>query len=424
MAIDLSDESQRAGALKVTIVGAGIAGLSAAVALRRNGHRVQIFEAAERKTEIGAALSMQTNALRVLDHFGVSRANLKGVIWTGSVVFGSQGGEGVSGKWLVPYANDNPGLLVHRSDLHDELRRLASGGDGDGPPAELRLGNKVVSCDTEEGTITLDTGEVVPADIVLGADGINSAVRTDVSGSVHTAPPSGWACFRAVFKAPNFTETPELAWLSEGVSGVRSIIARDGGPFRMLLIYPFRNGTLINFVGFFTEPNATDVPAGTPTASREDVLNTFQDFDPKFLALLDLPLQGSILKWQLRALPILPTWVRGRAVLIGDAAHATMPFLGQGAGMAIEEAGSIGCLLPATTTRDDVPARLGAYEELRMPRGQFVQMESVAQVAQLTSGSTVTFYQSQEIQSLLLEYDAITVASEWYEERFGPASSK
>ncbi|KAJ7244969.1 hypothetical protein B0H12DRAFT_1073559 [Mycena haematopus] len=360
--------------LTISIVGAGIGGLTAAVALRRNGHNVQIFEAAEIKTEVGAALGVQTNSLRVLDHLGVSRDNLKGVPWQESIIFGSDGGEGKIYHWLVPAMNAN-GLLCHRSDLYEELKRMATGGEGDGPPAKLRLGTKVVACDVEEGTVTLNGGEIVHADCILGADGARSVIRAHILGSVLNARESGVSCFRVVLEASNLHNIPELEWFHAGISG------------------------------------------WTPTATPAEFLAKFQDFDPKFLHILDLPLHSPIYKWKLRVLPHLPNWVLGRAALLGDAAHGTLPLLGQGAGMAIEDAGSLACLLPAGTRREDIPARLEAYQDLRRQRGEFVNTESVAQASK-----GFNYIRSKEIQDYLLEYDAIKAAEECYQERFGGVS--
>ena len=127
----------------------------------------------------------------------------------------------------------------------------------------------------------------------------------------------------------------------------------------------------------------------TPTASREDIIAKFRGFDPKFLSVLDLSTRSEILKWQLSVLPLLPTWIRGRAALLGDAAHGTLPFLAQGAAMAIEEGGAIGCLFPAGTRPEDVPERLKAYQDIRKLRGEFVRNESVEQLKSLKRGGPV-----------------------------------
>ncbi|KAF8132198.1 hypothetical protein K438DRAFT_830770 [Mycena galopus ATCC 62051] len=401
--------------LTISIVGAGVGGLTAAVALRRNGHNVQIFEAAEIKSEIGAALGVQTNSLRVLEPLGVSKDNLKGVPWRGSMVFGSGGGEGTTYPWLVPSMNQN-GLLCHQSDLYEELKRLATG-EGEGPPVKLRLGTKVVACDVEEGTVTLDSGEVAPADFILGADGIHSVVRAHILGSIVAARDSGFSCFRVVLEASKLKSIPELEWFYTGVSGTRSVFSKEG-PFRLLFMYPCRTGSLINVVAFYRD-SPDDAVVGLPsTATPEEFIAKFRDFDPKFLHILDLPIHSPIHRWTLRVLPHLPTWILGRAALLGDAAHATLPMLGQGAGMAVEEAAALGCLLPAGTRREDIPARLKAYQDLRKQRGDFVNAESVEQVSK-----GYTFVRSKEIQSYILDYDAIKRAEECYQERFGGGSS-
>ncbi|KAJ7784217.1 hypothetical protein B0H16DRAFT_291717 [Mycena metata] len=119
----------------------------------------------------------------------------------------------------------------------------------------------------------------------------------------------------------------------------------------------------------------------------------------------------------MRVLPLLPTWINGRAALLGDAAHATVPLLGQGAAMAVEGAGALGCLFPAGTTRDDVQVRLQAYQNLRKDRGEFVNINSVEQVSRIVNGG-IHFARSQEMQSYLLEYDVIEAARRCYEESF------
>ncbi|KAF7324263.1 FAD/NAD(P)-binding domain-containing protein [Mycena venus] len=403
-------------ALSISVVGAGIAGLTVATALRRNGHLVQIFETAEIKTEIGAAISVPSNALRVLDHLGVSRENLKGVPYLGNSLFDAESGESTTLHWLTPGANES--IFCHRSDLYEELKRLAIG-EGEGPPAKLRLGTKVMACDPEEGTIMLHDGEVVHADLVLGADGIHSIIRTHIIGRVQKALDSGLSCFRAVYEADTRQDIPELQWLTAGVCGARSVRGR-GDSFRMFFIYPCRSGTLVNFIGYYADSEGA-ARAWTPNASREDIIAEFGDFNPKFLRILDLPIHNESHRWKLRVLPQLPTWIRGRAALLGDAAHATLPLLGQGAAMAIEEAGSLGCLFPAGTRREDISARFEAYQNLRKGRGEFVETESLEQMSNIQHGRPA-FFNSLEMQSNLLEYDAIEAAHQCFNERFGDKS--
>ncbi|KAJ7101547.1 FAD/NAD(P)-binding domain-containing protein [Mycena belliarum] len=394
--------------LNVSIIGAGIAGLTAAIALRRNGHLVQIFETSENKAEIGAALALQPNALRVLDHLGISRDNLKGLPHLRYTAFDAHSGEGPTANFSVD------SLLCHRSDLHTELRRLATE-DGDGPPAQIHLGSKVVACNTDAGTVTLSDGRAVHGDVVLGADGVNSITRMEILGSVVPAVPTGWSCFRTLFKF-EAQDLPDLDWLS--TSGMYSVLSKNG-PFRMFLVYPCRApGLLVNFIGFYTDGTENDIDH-TPTATLAELRAKFADFHPKFLRLLDLPGHSGIHRWHLRIVPPLDTWTRGRTALLGDSAHATAPFLAQGAAMAIEDAGALGCLLSAGTSRADVPARLKAYETLRKERGEYVGTQSVAQVENLTVGGRAGAESRMRVETVLRKYDAINVAREYYAAHFG-----
>ncbi|CAK5268263.1 unnamed protein product [Mycena citricolor] len=189
--------------LKITIVGAGIGGLSAAIALRHSGHVTQVFERLEADIELGAALSVQENAMRVLNRFGINPENMKPVYARGLVGFNPITGESrevlLVPQDAAPAPTDT--LLVHRSDLHEELKRVALSPDGNGPPVHIRLGCKVVSCEPEAGIVVLDSGETIAADLVIGADGLQSVIRSHVLGHPQDAEPTGLSCCRSVFKA-------------------------------------------------------------------------------------------------------------------------------------------------------------------------------------------------------------------------------
>ncbi|KAJ7274847.1 FAD/NAD(P)-binding domain-containing protein [Mycena rebaudengoi] len=395
--------------LNISIVGAGVGGLTAAAALRRSGHRVQIFEALAVKREVGAGLSVQVNSLRVLRHLGITKEGLKGVDLKGVNANRTIGPvknlESSFRSWSTIRREQRgyPFLLQRKStrnDLHEALLRVAGGEGFEGPPAKLHLGSKVVACDVEEGNITLANGQVVHADLILAADGMNG-LRTEILGQLHKSIPSGFTVFRAIFDAARLG--PDMGWVTDGLAGTRMVSTCSGG-------------SIVNIVGLHEDSHQTD-PAWSSKGTREEFLEEFKGFNPKFQSLISL-VDKDVIKFQLRSVPLLGhVDPRPRYSSSGMQAHGSLPALGQGAGMAIEEGGALGCLFPLGTRREDVPARLAAFQTLRKERGEFVNIESLEQVT--IPAKRGTFAKSREMQAYILEYDAIQAAQECYQEHFG-----
>ncbi|KAJ7484267.1 hypothetical protein FB451DRAFT_1169338 [Mycena latifolia] len=400
-------------------------GLAAAVSLRRQGHRVEIFETSSLNKEIGAAIGVQTNAQRVLEYFGYTQENLKGVESLGSVGFSSLGGEGRT--TVTNNITGRTSWLCHRSDLHDELKRLAIGEEGTGPPAQLHLGKEVVSCDPVEGTLTLKNGEVHRGDLIIGSDGIHDMYRRHYPRA---------STFHFLFDTAKLKGLSDMEWFSEGLTGTRvrshlavqiytkqltgilQIVLSLEQRYHMLFLSSCRHGNIVNVVALHADDRDQDKYDWSAPASVDEVLEEFKGFHPRYLKLLELA-DLPILRWQLRALPLLPTWINGRTALLGGAAHATLPTLGQGAGMALEDAATIGCLIPIDTTRADIPARLAAYQELRKPRGKFVNRESLEQATQPSKrGLYARSGVAKEQQAFLGSYDAVEATKKYYQDHF------
>ncbi|KAJ6622462.1 hypothetical protein B0H10DRAFT_1788046 [Mycena sp. CBHHK59/15] len=414
--------------LNISIVGAGLAGLAAAVALRRSGHQVQIFESTQELSEIGAAIVVPPNALRVLEHLGYAKENLNSVNWD----------EGHATRWLIPsvvrcrsFQYDNSvaqlvkTVMCLRSDFHHELKRLALG-PGDGIPAVLHLNSKMLTCDTDAGVLELSDGRRIQADVILGADGISSTMRTHILGNVQKSVSHGRSVYRALIPYSKFDGIPELAWLRDGASGPR-LVFNYGLPLRALFMYPCRGGEFLNITVHIDDPHHGD-PDWRAEGSRAEVQAMFTEFHPQFQPLL-AALPECLPRWQMRVVPVLPTWVHGCAALLGDAAHATLPTLGQGAAMAMEDAGALGALLPAGTKREDIPERLAAYEALRKERADYVARESVEQQkgeyywcrwrAWFHSHCSDFSRAVKDMQENLMNHDAVLTARECFKEKFG-----
>ncbi|KAJ7488286.1 FAD/NAD(P)-binding domain-containing protein [Mycena latifolia] len=401
--------------LRIAIVGAGVGGLTAAAALRMEGHEVHIFETSPTNKELGAAISLSANALRALTHLGFNIERLRACAMHGSTWLDSQGGEGRFNAWYDPHNTfGHYGILCHRSDLHDELKRLATAKDGPGRPATVHLNSPALSCDPETGTLTLKNGVVHHADLMLGADGIHSAIRTSVLGYEQIAPASGRAAFRCLLDITKIEGCAEFDWIDSGPPGIRGVRPQNVRG-RSLVVYACRDKTLLNIVATLPDPRDQNSCNWKELATKEALLSAFADYGAQFTGLL-ARVDGPVSLWQIRALPVLPTWIRGRTALIGDAAHATFPTLGQGSAMAIEDAVTIACLLPRGTTAAQVPRRLQAYQTLRKPRGDFVSRESVEQVT--VPAKRGLFGRSREMQAYIAGHDAAKVARDYFAAHF------
>ncbi|CAK5268261.1 unnamed protein product [Mycena citricolor] len=180
---------------------------------------------------------------------------------------------------------------------------------------------------------------------------------------------------------------PDFDWITKGISGVRAVPWK-GEPFRMIFCYLCRNGELLNCVHFYQESEEEKQNLTSRTITPAEVLPKFTGADPKFLRLFDLPnYNAEHYRWRLRTMPVLSTWINGRTAILGDAAHAMPPFMAQGAAMAIEDVGVLAGLIPLGTTREQIPARLAAWLDIRKPRADWMNRTSVAQIQAIIDGN-------------------------------------
>jgi salicylate hydroxylase len=348
-------------ALRAVVVGGGIGGIAAAVALTRAGVDVEVHEQARQLTEVGAGVSLAPNGLAMLERLGVGDGVRRlGVRYAASQLRLPDGRPVEHEPYQFAVAGQNVG--IHRADL---LALLA----GQLPPGTVRTGRRCTGFRQGDGSATavFAGGTTAMADVVIGADGIHSVLQGFV---VAPAEPvfSGVVAYRGL--VPSLAEYPAGAirmWMGEG---------------RHFLVFPVRAGQLLNYVGFVSSQTAVRESwsaQGDPAALAAH----FAGWDPligQVIAAISGP-GGSGFQWGMYDRVPLPRWSSGRLTLLGDAAHPMLPHLGQGVNQALEDAVALATLLGATTSPAGVPRALKAYEGLRRDRTARVQLGSRRQGA-------------------------------------------
>ena len=337
--------------LTIAIIGAGIGGLTAAVALRQAGFEVDVYEQAPELTEVGGGINMAPNATRVLYRLGFGDALDRDAVRP-SVTHQRrwQDGRTLQRAPLNPRCEQlygAPHLTVHRADL---LSIIASG-----IPAErIHLGQRLVGlADRGDRTeVTFENGGRLTVDVVVGADGINSNVRTALLGA--EAPRfAGCVAYRGLVPVERLTDL-------ELEIGSQSWV----GPGGHLVHYFVSGGRLLNFVGW-TEHDTWNREDWTDRATIARALAAFDGWHPQITRIIAAA--DTCFIWALFDRDPLPRWSIGRTTLLGDACHPMYPFMGQGAAQAIEDGATLAACLAADSAAD--PAKtLARYEALRRPR--------------------------------------------------------
>lgn len=348
--------------LDIALIGAGIAGLTAARALQMAGFRVRVYEQAPALGEVGAGLTLSPNATHALHAIGLAesleaigmRPERGGVKhWrTGEMLIELRRGQGMLEKFGAPY------YQVHRADLHDALAAAVRGAD----PQAIVLGHRFGGLRERGGRVevTFDSGARIEADVVIGCDGLRSAVRTALFGA----------------ERPKFTGY--IAWrglvpterLRPGSIVPTSCISI--GPGHTFARYLIRRGALVNYVAL-AERSDWQVESWSVRSEVAEVLREFAGWYEDLRALIAATPPDLCYKWALFDRDPLLTWTRGRVTLLGDAAHPMLPFLGQGAAMGIEDGLVIARAFAAAASLDEALRR---YEQARLERTTFVMLKS------------------------------------------------
>ncbi|RSL44358.1 hypothetical protein CEP54_014718 [Fusarium duplospermum] len=372
--------------LHIVIVGGGIAGLAAAIALRHPNRRITVLERSRMLREVGALLSLQPNASKIVSKWKLDNflQRTEPLVDRGFRIFDADG------KCVreLAFETSNYGadrILYHRQDLQAALGDAATSEHLSGKPAEIRTACQVVCVDCEEGIVTLESGEKIHGDVIIGADGIHSVVRTAVLGEEKRALPTGTSAYRMLIPIENLegVSTPEK--LLDVCDPYTTMIM---GHDRRVIMGPGRGGKLYGIVALVPDEKLTEKSSDSwvSPGSIEKLLGAYSDF-PTWLHDI-FRASPDIALWQLRDIDPLPRWVRGRAILIGDAAHAMLPTQGQGASQSIEDAEALQAFLAEVQSRDKVEAALKRVFDVRYERASLIQKFSREQAKPATDRAT------------------------------------
>ncbi|MBR0701682.1 FAD-dependent monooxygenase [Bradyrhizobium diazoefficiens] len=341
--------------LRAAVVGGGIGGLSAACALSRRGVEVTVFEQADVLGEIGAGVSIFPNALRQLERMGMGPALAKVGARIGEASQYCRSDGTKVGTVITTDSSGWNGLYgMHRADL---LNVLAANLPGE----FVRTGHRCVGFEQSAAAarLTFANGETAEADVVIAADGIHSALQKYV---VEPKPPeySGVRSYRGLIasdKLPGWREAAHQVWMGEG---------------KHFIVFPVRAGRLLNYVGFVPSKDAK-AESWSAVGDRDELASAFVGWDAPVVRLLEAI--ESCFWWGLYDRKPLQSWTNGRLALLGDAAHAMLPHLGQGANQAIEDGVALAVLLEGRKPAD-VSAILPQYEKMRRVRTDVIQAEA------------------------------------------------
>ena len=343
----------------IIIAGAGIAGLTAALALAAKEFRVRIFESSQKLEEVGAGLQLSPNASRVLRRLGVLELLEPRAVRPNAVILRRARdlrelahvplGEFAERRWMAPY------LVAHRADLQDALleRVLAE------PSIELTTGAKVRPATSPITGVSVEIGGEtvdIQGSLIIGADGVWSALRPLAAGQAGSRF-TGDLAWRTTIASDS-----AAAGMLFGI-GADSAVTAFLLPGAHIVVYPVRRGAAFNVVAF--APDRLIGENGLGEANAADLHHALRGAAPALKKLIED--SGPWTIWPIHTVGMEEPWTRaGRFALIGDAAHAMTPFAAQGAAMAIEDAETLAAAVSAST--GDLQAALAAWESARRPR--------------------------------------------------------
>lgn len=347
----MNAEAQKQAQQKVIVIGGGIGGLAAAMALTQQGIEVLLLEQAEQIAEIGAGIQLGPNAYAALDALGVGEAARNRSVFPDHLIMmdGVDASEVARVDVGEPFRArfGNPYGVIHRADIHLSILEAVE----KHPLITFKTSTRIVEMDQGSDRVVLvdQHGNRYEADAVIGCDGVRSVVRERLVGDAPRV--TGHVVYRAVV---DLEDMPEDLRINAPVVWA--------GPHCHLVHYPLRGGKQYNLVVTF---HSRDKEEWSVTdGSKEEVLSYFEGVHPRPRQMLDRP--KSWRRWATADRDPVEKWGEGRATLLGDAAHPMTQYLAQGACMALEDAVTLGQAIKACD--NDLEQAFRLYESIRIPR--------------------------------------------------------
>ena len=349
---------------RILIAGAGIGGLTAGASLLQAGYDVTIFEQASELSEIGAGLQISANATHVLHHLGLGARLAEVGVRPGAYVFRLHD----TGEEIHRFALSDeherlhgaPYYQLHRADVHTLLAAKVIKLKADA----IRLNCRVTGFEESGDSVKLRLadGTIVQGDLLVGADGLKSVISQQIVGNVPATytGDAAWRITVPVERLPqNFMDQVMMVWM---------------GPGRHVVTYYLRAGALLNFVGL-VETDEVSEESWTAKFPWERFKQDFEGWHADVQTIVDAADRDGCYRWSLHYRPAITNWSTRRATLLGDSVHPTLPYLAQGACMAIED-GAV--LTRALDHADSIPDALQLYQRNRVDRTVRIVNQSTA----------------------------------------------
>ncbi|WKT45642.1 hypothetical protein QSH57_010516 [Fusarium oxysporum f. sp. vasinfectum] len=427
--------------LQIAIMGAGMGGLGAALALAKRGFKhIDVYETASSLGFVGAGIQMAPNMGRILDRLGCwddieKEATCRGAT---NVELAHVDMPDIKGKYGFSH------LCGHRASLAGYLYEACKKESA----ITFQFATSLVEVESFAPKVTFKLqprdGEAFTreADILLGADGIKSVTRSQLLQQVNATPEeaeTGQAAYRIMLKREDMAHDPELLALIDSDEVVRWV-----GEKRHIIAYSIANKSIYNLSTVQPDDNFASAPSITYTTkgSKKVMLEVFETFCPLVQKMLNLVPEGEVCEWRLRMYKPLPTWTQGSVALLGDACHPTLPHLSQGAAMAIEDGSTIAEVLSlAPDTRPETIAKcLKVYEQsrkewtsnlvemaylsgrtLHLGEGKAKEERDRMFKEHKTSGSVPDKWTSPDVQKMIYTNDCVAKVRSEFETAFAAA---